>query len=159
MTFDPCPHHVNNILIQVGRALRKFKGEPAENNLTVLVREAAIFIGRNPAEFILSTRQADHLPSPAEMKTPDGEFLIPSINCPKCGKRAFLESICQSCEDAENGKYKSGYNCRKETGGCGLISDKTGEWITQRLNRMGVDWKTGTKEEIGIKTITEQEVR
>ena len=116
----------------------------------------APLLGMPPTK--ISSLQADHLPRPNEMKDAAGNYTIPNKPCPKCGKLAFLGSICQSCKDALDDKgnvvYKSGYLCLDPK--CGFVDEKTGEWISQRLSKMGVEVKTGTKESLGIKTKTDE---
>lgn len=152
MAFDACEHKIRQIVIKAAIEMRKIKGEPEEKNITVLFNEVAPILGIMVVP--LSSKDVNHLPSPAEMKNENGTFIIPNKPCPKCGKVTFLSSICQSCKDAEEGKYKSGYKCDERNGGCGFIDEKTEEWITQRLSRMGVEIPTGRKDSLGIKTIT-----
>jgi len=153
MTFDPRVHQDRQTLIQVATVRRRLKGLPEEKNITVLYNEICSILELPLVE--ISSQDADHLPAPSEMKNEKGEFSIPNKPCPKCGKVTFLSSICQSCKDAEGGKYKSGYTCDEKRGGCGFVDEKTDEWITERLTRMGREVPTGTKESLGIKTITD----
>jgi len=152
MKFDVCEHRIRNIAIRAAREIRKAKGLSEEGNVTVLFEWIAPILGIPIVKF--NSRMADHLPSPAEIKDYRGEFIIPNKPCPQCGKTTFLGSICQSCEAAEGGKYKSGYTCDEKRGGCGLVDDKTDEWISQRLKRIGIKIPDGTKESLGIKTLT-----
>lgn len=158
MDFDPCEHQKTQIIIKAGAIIRQLKGLPVENNITLLDIETRVLLGIPPGQ--LNSKMSDHLPSPAEMRTAIGTFIIPNRPCPKCGKTTFLNSICQSCEDAKdesgNVVYKSGYTCNKQTGGCGFVDEKSGEWITQRLSKMGIEVPTGTKESLGIMTKTDE---
>ena len=153
MTFDPCPEKITQIVIKAAKLRRKELSLPEEKNITVLYGEMAPLLGIPVVQ--RNSNMVDHLPSPAEMKDDEGRFIVPNKPCPQCGKITFLNPICQSCDAAEGGKYKSGYTCDKKHGGCGLIDEKTGEWITQRLKRMGMNVPSGTKESLGIKTLTD----
>lgn len=155
MVFDPQVHQDRQTLIQVARIRRRLKELPEERNITVLYNEICEILGLPLAE--ISSKDADHLPAPHEMVMPDAKrFNNPSKICPKCGKTSFLMDICQSCKDAENGKYRSGYKCDEKFGGCGFIDDKTHEFFSQRLSRMGIDIPQGMKQTLGIGTITDQ---
>jgi len=153
MAFDLNEHNRRQGVIDAAIQRRIDMGLPEEKNITILYNEMAPLLGIVPVQ--ISSRMADHLPSPAEMKDEKGEFVVPNKPCPKCGKITFLNSICQSCKDAEGGKYKSGYTCDEKEGGCGFVDEKTDEWITQRLTRMGREVPTGTKESLGIMTKTD----
>jgi len=149
MTFDPCPHQITQLVIKAGILRRKELGLPEENNITTLYDEMALLLGIVIAQ--MNSGMVDHLPSPAEMKDETGKFVVPRKDCPKCGGTAVLESICGSCKDAEGGKYKSGYKCEA----CQFVDDKTEEFFTQRLSRMGIEIPEGMKIALGIKTITD----
>lgn len=155
MDFDACDHRMRQVIIRAGIQRRKDLGLKEENNITVLYNEMAPLLGVQIVQ--LDSTIVDHLPSPSE------NINWPKIPCPKCGKNSFLGSICQSCSDAkdENGNvvYRSGYLCDEKSGGCGFVSEKTGEWITQRLLKMGWQVPTGTKESLGIKTKTDEGIQ
>lgn len=153
--FDACEHRIRQLVIKAGEQRRKELGMPEELNITKIYNEMAPLLGISP--ILMSSKDVNHLPAPSEMKDAKGNFVVPNKPCPKCGKIMFLESICQSCEDAEGGKYKSGYSCNKRFGGCGFMDEKNGEWLSQRLNRMGIDFGSGTKESLGIRTHTDQD--
>lgn len=158
MNFDPQVHKDRIILIECARIRRRLKGLPAEGNITVLYNEICEILGLPLAE--ISSKDADHLPAPHEMVMPDGKkFKNPSKVCPKCGKTSFLSDICQSCKDAENGKYRSGYICDERFDGCGFIDEKTHEFFSQRLSRMGIEVPEGMKNALGIKTITDEGIK
>jgi len=154
MVFDPCPEKLTQLILKAGTVIRELKGLPEETNITILYNETAPMLGIVVVP--LDSRVVNHLPRPDEMRDEDGTFIIPNKPCPKCGKLTFLSSICPGCKDAEGGKYKSGYTCDEKNGGCGFVDDKMGEWITQRLSRMGVEIQTGSKKSFGIKTITDE---
>jgi hypothetical protein len=155
MVFDPQIHHDRHSLIQVAIIRRRLTGLPEEKNISVLYNEICLLLGL-PSIEILST-EADHFPSPGETDGV-GKFIVPRKDCSKCGKKEgmLLTPLCVSCKEAEGGKYKSGYTCNQKLGGCGFVDDKTDEWFTQRLSRMGMEIPTGTKESLGILTSTDE---
>lgn len=158
MVFDPCPHQITQIILKAGAVIRQLKGLSEEKNITLLYNETAPLLGMPPTQMNTGTH-GNHYPSIAASAASlgkDAKFIIPSKPCPKCGKMTFLLPICQSCKDAEGGKYKSGYKCDENMGGCGFINEKTEEWWSQRLSKMGVEIPNGTKESIGVKTITDE---
>ena len=118
MAFDPCEHQKVEIIKRAGAIIRSLRGLPEEKNITILYNETMEILGLVPIR--MDSRMADHLPSPEEMRNEKGEFEVPNKPCPKCGMRSFLTSICQSCKDAEGGKYRSGYACDIKHGGCGF---------------------------------------
>jgi hypothetical protein len=150
MTFDPCPHKITQLVLKSGAIIRQLKGLPEEKNITTLYNETAPLLGISPT--VVSSSDADHLPSPGEIRDDLGKFVVPRKDCPKCGGTTVLGPICQSCEDAEGGKYKSGYKCEA----CQLVDDKTEEFFTQRLTRMGVEVPEGMKQALGIRTLTDE---
>jgi len=154
MTFDPCPEQKTQIILRAGRIIRKLKGLPDERNITVLYNETALLLGIPPQK--MNSQMADHLPAPHEMKDEQGRSFIPRKDCPKCGKKDFLvlASICPSCKDSEGGKYHSGWKCIGKD--CGFITDKSEMYFTQRLKAEGGEIpQSGSKESLGIKTITD----
>lgn len=153
MDFDTCEHRIRQVVIKAGIQRRKDLGLPEENNITLLYNEMAPLLGIPIVQ--LNSKMADHLPSPAEMKDADGKFIVPYKSCPKCGKMTFLLPICQSCKDAEGG-FMSGYKCDEKNGGCGFVDEKTDEAWSKRLRKMGINIPDGTKESLGVKTITDK---
>jgi hypothetical protein len=149
MAFDPCPHKITQVVLKAGAIIRQLKGLPVEPNVTILYNETAPILGVEVVA--MTSRDANHLPSPGEMKTQDGTFIVPRKPCPKCGGSMALNSICPSCTDSEGGKYKSAYRCES----CQFIDEKSEKFITQRLTEMGIEVQTGPKQEMGIKTITD----
>ncbi len=150
MTFDPCPHQKTQIILSAGKYIRKLKGLPEENNITVLYEETCHLLDI-PVAF-LDSSIANKLPSPGEMKDVNRNFIVPRKDCPACGRSMVLSPICQSCKDAEGGKYKSGYKCEA----CGFMDEKSEKFFTRRLVDMGVEIPTGTKASWGIKTATDE---
>lgn len=149
MVFDPCPHRITQLVLKAGAIIRQLKGLPEENNITVLFNETAPLLGI--AVVPMDSRKIDHLPSPSEMKNESGEFIVPRKDCSNCGGTMVLGPICPSCKDAEGGKYRSGYKCEA----CQFVDEKTHEFFTQRLSRMGVEIPEGMKQAMGIKTLTD----
>ena len=145
MDFDLCRHQVTQLVIKAGILRRAELGLPEEKNITILYGEMAPLLGviLEP----VTSKTADHLPSAREMG-----FNTPQKDCPKCSGIMVLGPICQSCKDAEDGKYKSGYKCEA----CQFVDDKTEEFFTQRLSRMGIEIPTGMKQTMGIQTITDR---
>jgi hypothetical protein len=150
MVFDPCPHQITQIILKAGAEFRRLKGLPEENNITALYNETAPILGVIPKQ--TSSLDISHLPSPSEMKDESGGFIVPRKNCPKCGGTMVLGPICQSCEDAEGGKYKSGYKCEA----CQLVDDKNEMFFSQRLVSMGIEVPEGIKQALGIKTLVDE---
>ena len=153
MAFNPEIHQVKEIIIKCGRALREAKGLPEENNISILYEEASLALGLPLIQ--TTTADADHLPAPHETMRPDGEPVIPLLECPKCGKKAMqIFSICPDCKDSENKKYKTKFKCTK----C-PHEEKSEKHMVIWLQEMGVDFGTQSKESLGLKTITDQGVK
>jgi len=150
MDFDACEHKMRLLLIQFGQYLN-----PEEKDVTKLYRNACNAL-QIPVVMVNSL-VADHLPAPWEMKDEKGEFFVPRKKCPKCGKEnsLILASICAACKDSENGKFKSAWKCLDE-GECGFITEKSEKFFSQRLKEMGREVPNGSKEMLGIKTITDE---
>lgn len=137
MTFDPCNHKVNMILIACGELFF-----PEEKNVTALLNKTAALIGVQPEEF--TSDQADHLPTPQET----GPFFL----CPKCGiKKLTIDGLCPTCTESEDGKFHSKLSCSA----CGF-SEKSIKHIVTQLIDFGHDFSSSQKETLGIKTITDQ---
>jgi hypothetical protein len=150
MAFDICQHQINQVIIRAGAAFRKIKGLPEEKNISILLNEAASLLGIPPQ--LMSSSESDHLPSPGEMKSELGNFIVPRKPCSKCKGEMVLGPICPSCKDAEGGKYKSGYKCEV----CQFIDDKSEMFFAQRLSSLGVEIPEGPKQALGIKTLTDK---
>jgi hypothetical protein len=151
MAFDPCPHQITQIVLKAGAIIRQLKGLPEEKNITTLYNETAPLLGI-PVR-TMSSRDVNHLPSPAEMVNDKGAFTIPRKDCPNCNEKntVILVSLCPSCKDSEGGKYHSAWTCQK----CGVIMEKSEKFLTQVLNEMGIEIPNGSKKAFGIKTITD----
>jgi len=150
MVFDPCPHHITQIVLQAGAIIRALKGLPEEKNITKLYQETAPLFGLPPTQ--MNSMTANHYPTIEESEKELGAKWIPRKACPKCDAMMILSPICQSCADAEGGKYKTGYKCVA----CGFVDDKSPLFFSQRLKEMGVEIPEGMKQNIGIKTITDE---
>jgi hypothetical protein len=146
-----CQDRITHIVLKAGRLIRQLKGLPEENNITTLYNETAPLLGI-PVR-TMSSREVNHLPSPAEMVNDKGVFLIPRKDCPNCNEKntVILVSLCPSCKDSEGGKYHSAWTCQK----CGIITEKSEKFLTQVLNEMKIEIPNGRKQDFGIKTITD----
>jgi hypothetical protein len=146
-----CQDRITHIVLKAGRLIRQLKGLPEENNITTLYNETAPLLGI-PIQ-TMSSREVNHLPSPAEMVNDKGEFTIPRKDCPNCNEKntVILVSLCPSCKDSEGGKYHSAWTCQK----CGIITEKSEKFLTQVLNEMKIEIPNGRKQDFGIKTITD----
>lgn len=153
MAFDICEHKIRQLAIRAGREIRRVKGLPEEKNVTILFNEVAPLLGL-PAIQLNTKKHGDHLPKPYEMKNNNDKFIIPRKDCPQCGTEAsmVLGPLCRSCKDAENGKYHSMWHCQQPQ--CGF-KDKLEKSFASILDELGVDWKSGTKSSMGIKTFTD----
>ena len=82
----------------------------------------------------------------------NGKFIIPKKDCPECGQKECMNlfPLCATCTDAEGGKYKTKWECFK----CNY-KIKSEKFLTQWLNEMGVDFQSGMKADMGIKTATD----
>ena len=150
-------------IIRAGAEIRRSKGLPPENNITVLYNETAPLFGIEPKP-LLST-DADHLPSPDEMTDEEGKSIIPNKDCPECGRKEsmILGSVCAKCKDSEGGKYRSMWCCGKlgrdrkivPGTGCGF-KEKSEKVMVQQMDEMGIDYQNKSKKELGIKTYTDE---
>ena len=156
MAFDSCEHRITQLILRVGELRRKEQGLPPENNITVLYDETMGWLGMVPKR--MTSGQVDHLPSPSEITKDDGKFIIPRRACPKCGtaQSLVLVSLCPSCEASEGGKYHSAWRCM--TKDCGYM-EKSNKFLTQVLTDLGIEFQTGSKKDMGIKTITDDGVK
>jgi hypothetical protein len=151
MEFDPCPHKMTQLVLKAGTVIRELKGLPKEENITLLYNETAPLLGLAPQQ--MGSIEANKFPAPSEMTDPKGKLIIPRMDCPECKneKGMLLGPLCSSCADAEGGKFKSMWKCNK----CGY-KIKSEQFFTKLLIELGVEFGTGTKEEMGIKTYTDE---
>jgi hypothetical protein len=158
MTFDLCQEEKTQIVLKAGAIIKQLKGLPEEKNITILYDETALLLGIAIKK--ISSLDADHLPAPNEMKTADGEPIIPLQKCPKCGKDSMeIFGLCHTCEDAkgengEIGKYKTKFVCKK----CSY-SEKSEKYMVIWLQKMGIDFGNQSKKELGVKTITDDGIK
>lgn len=150
MGFDLCEHKIRDLAIRAAREIRKAKDLPEENNITKLYIEAAELLGLDPGQFD-SIKQGNHLPTPEEsaMANPNNPLVL---ICPNCGKKSYvINSICQTCKEAKNGKYRTllmCYECHH--------SEKSSKWISQIIEEAGLDLPSGMKQYLGIKILTDE---
>lgn len=154
MAFDACNEKMSQMAIKAARLLRPALGLPEERDLAKLLQWIAPQLG---IASYTSSRTTNHLPAPWESKNEKGEFIAPRKDCPNCGKKMtmVLLPICQSCAEAEGGKFKSAYICEKRLGGCGKLDGKFEESWSQKLTLMGIEPPVGMKQALGIQTITD----
>jgi len=155
MTFDPCPEKLTQIVLKAGALIRQLKGLPEEKNITILYNETAPLLGIPVKR--MSSKEVDHLPSPAEMMNEKGGFTIPRKDCPNCSDKntVSLVSLCPSCKDSEGGKYHSAWTCQK----CGVIMEKSEKFLVQVLTELGIEIPNGSKNDLEIKTLTNDGLR
>jgi len=164
MAFNPEIHKVKEIIIKCGRALRVARGLPEELNISILYEEASLALGLPLIQ--TTTADADHLPAPYEMKNDQGKFIVSRKDCPQCGYKdgLSLKSICPSCTDSEDGKYHTMYSC-EEMGpegkkiGCGFKTEKSEKFMAQRMSEENPNWEGGMKQDLGVRTITDDGVK
>jgi len=165
MTFDPQVHQDRITLIHAATVRRRLKGLPEEKNITILYNEICSILELPLIE--ITSKDANHFPAPAKMKTDTGQFVLPRKDCSQCGKKEsmMLVALCQSCEDAEGGKYKTMWLCGEKDlngnfisgSGCGM-KDKSDKFFTQWMTELGIEIPTGPKKDFGIQTITDKGV-
>ncbi len=144
MAFDIVLHQERQRIINYGRT--KW---PEEKNITKLYEMATKELGIEVK--VLDTITANHLPTPEESArgNPRSKF---SIVCPKCQKKSYiLHGLCKSCKDAEGGKYKTMFKCYE----CGN-QERSEEPMVTWLNKLDIDFRTQTKESLGIQTMTNE---
>lgn len=135
--FDECKQKFNLLLARVGAHLN-----PAEKNLTILINEAAKTFGLPP--YKISSNQGDHLPPPSETG--------PFFPCPICNKKTLtLTSLCRSCKESQNGRFKSKLDCSACS--YSALSEK---FVVTILEEFGYNFSSAQKSDIGIKTLTDE---
>jgi len=164
MDFDPCPEQITKIILKAARLRRKDLGMPEEKNITVLYDEMAPLLGIAPTR--KSSLITDHLPSPSEMKTEGGTYVIPRRDCPECGKKdSFrLDPLCLSCADSEGGRYKSMWFCGEMVRGTRSLIPGTGcghkeqseDPVTKYKVEHGMEVEIGFKKAMGMETRTDE---
>jgi len=159
MEFDLCKFQVNNVLVKAGKLIRQLKGLPEERDISKLCREAALLLGIPIEQTLFTSKEASVLPRAQDISNGKNNFYIPRKDCPVCKaeKSLILVSLCPTCKDAEGGKYHSAWRCDNKE--CMATIDKSEKFITQALKDLGQEVPTGTKEELGIKTLTDEGVK
>ena len=147
MTFDPCPHQMTQLVLKAGTIIRELKGLPEEKNITVLYNETAPLLGIIVQT--MSSKDVNHLPSPEESARM-GQYAGPTKDCNQCSGKMLLTPLCNSCTDAEGGKYKTAWICMENKD----HKEKSEKFFTQILNELGMEIPEGMKQAIGIKTLT-----
>ena len=153
MAFDLCQHQIIQLLIKVGQSVRELRGEQEEKNISILHREALEFL-KMPLPVQSTSKEADHLPFAYEVTDQGGKFVIPRKDCPQCFQKGsvVLAPLCQSCKEAEGGKYKSIWTCTK----CSW-KEKMSKAFIRVLEDLGIaSLPEGDKRSLGIKTMTDQ---
>lgn len=147
--WDLCNHRITQLVIKMGKLLRQAKGLPEEKNVTILYEETAILLGIPVMK--MSSSNVSRNPTPEESAKSDPSSPLVQI-CPSCKEKAYyLQGLCKSCKDSENGTYKSVWKCFK----CGH-SEKSKEHVVTWLNRLGIDYRTQSKKSLGIQTVTDE---
>jgi len=162
MAFDLCQHEKTQLILKAGAVIRSLKGLPEEKNVSDLYVETCLLLGIVPKK--VNSRNTDHLPSPQEMKDKDGKFVVPRKDCPGCNGKEIvvLAPLCQSCADAEGGKYKSVWSCLQ----CGwkeklqepFMKALVNTWRERGLSEEEISERlpSGDKRVLGIKTLTDK---
>jgi hypothetical protein len=156
MAFDVCEHKIRQIIIKAAEELRKVKGLPEEKNITILFNEAAPLFGIAPIS-LSSRKDGDHFPAPHEMKDDKGKFIVPRRDCPQCHEKEsmVLGPLCRSCEDAQKDEYGGPYWTMWQCTKC-QFKEKSEKPYVKWLVEFGIDFQSGTKESLGIKTYTDE---
>ena len=162
--WEAAPQLVRQILITAGQRIRELQSLLPEEDLEKLAHDTAIEFGLIDLDSAVQEEMAkvqkgevvSKLPAPHEMKDEQGKFIVPRKDCPQCGEKEsmILGPLCTTCEDAkgEDGKqgfYKSMWQCIKCSN-----KDKSEKRFVQWLTELGVDFGSGTKESMGIRTYT-----
>jgi rubredoxin len=140
------------IVIKAAEEIRKAKGLPEEKNITILLNEGAPLLGVFLRQ--MTSTETSKLPAPHEtVDEKTGKLVIPRRDCPQCGKKEVmtLHSLCKSCTDSEGGIYKTMWMCPE----CGF-KDKYDRYMAVWLEELGIDFRSGTKQSMGITTITDE---
>ena len=172
--WEVAPQLIRQILITAGEKIREAKGLVPEEDLDKLYQDTAIEFGLINLDSVVKeempnvpiTEGVNHLPAPHEMKNGQGKFVLSRKDCPQCGRKdgLSLKSICPACADSEGGKYHTMYSC-EEIGpdgklmGCGFKTEKSEEFMVQRMSKENPDWQGGMKQNLGIKTITDKGIK
>jgi len=140
MAFDPKIHQVKLIIIKCGEKLF-----PEEKNITELYEKTSALLGI--PTIMTHSGEADHLPTLNESLTQKGFHIL----CPQCQSAMEIFSLCPSCKDSEGGKYHTMVKCEK----CSY-TEKSEKFMVQVIQDLGMEFTSGTKEELGIRTVTDK---
>ena len=154
MAFDPCVHLIKQLVIRAGGEIRKAKGLPEELNITTLYNETIVLLGIDPIR--TTSEFTNKMPAPHESTDKNGKLVIPRKTCTECNEveSMALHSLCKSCTDSEGGQFKTMWLCGK----CGA-KEKSNKFLVQWLDELGVEFSDGTKQDMGIKTVTDNGIR
>lgn len=147
MAWDICDHKLRDLIMRAEKECRRLENKEEERNITTLYLDGC-------KRFNLAPRQpkstdVSHLPTPEESgkANPDSPWVL---LCPKCKEKSYvMYPICRSCKDSEGGKYRTMFKCFK----CNHV-DKSEKFFSQWISDMGLEMPTGSKKELGIKTVT-----
>jgi len=118
---------------------------PEERNVSVVIGKVGELLGLEVGK--RKGLGKIHLPTPEETG--------PFFDCPKCGgKGLVIYGLCSTCKDAEGGKFQSKLVCKL----C-AYETKSRKHVVSLLQEFGFEFRSATKKEIGIKTITDEGVK
>lgn len=130
-------YELNLGLIRRGRILF-----PDERNLTALIKKTSALLGI-PIQLLTSA-------SPVHPQIP--HKFKPFFKCPRCGiQKLSITDICRSCKEPDHGKYNSILSCSA----CGL-TEKSLKHVVTLLQELGHDFSSIRKEDLGIRTLTDE---
>lgn len=146
MAFDPKIHDVKTIIIKCGRLLH-----PEEKNISKLYLETSERLG---VPVIVTHTGMKFDEAQNTITNPGISFQLPTKDCPRCNseKSMILAPICRTCNDSENGKFKSAWICSKAA--C-KYRERSEKAFVKWLVDLGVEIPQGEKEKFGIKTLTD----
>jgi hypothetical protein len=159
-----------DLIIRMGKLLREARGLPVEKNVGKIYEETAMELGFPPMLLVTGQPLSAHAQItpgyiPGSEPTSPPEINVPKKACPNCGKKESMNlgPLCTSCLDAEGGKYLSMWFCgdmdrfrRPILGtGCGFKERSEKAWV-QWLDELGIDFKSGLKKDMGVKTYTDE---
>lgn len=135
--LNSCDQRVNNILILIGKYF-----SPGEKNITVALKIASEKLGVRVQTIEGGKREGLN-------KFINGGVVFKCLKCGGDGMRVI--PLCPTCEASEKGKYKTQLKCAL----CNF-EEKSIKYTVQWYNEFGFDYKSGTKKELGIKTLTDE---
>lgn len=146
---DPCKDKIARVVVNAGKIIRELKGLPEEKDLTALYKEAAPLLG---IRLEVSPRAVDRRATASRIIEEKKKLDIPKKDCPSCGEKECMElfDLCRKCQ--KDIKWKSMWKCLK----CGH-KEKSEKAFVHWLEEMGINFKSGMKADLGIKTSKETE--